>query len=299
VDDLNGELAFLGVWPFCLSDQTDGFWAHRVGKPWAAKEEEALTLLHALLRGVIVRHTKAQRRVEDNTPLLTLPPAGREWRAVQHGPGQDEAPSERYVCAFLEHHAAAAARGALATLHHASLASPDGIISGGGGGGNAREMAVAKQRAEKLMRLVRSASTSATLVRSHLKEIDAILRAAATQAAVLGGRAGAAAVLGYEGRGGHRVRGDAGGGGLNLFAAEAAAEVDFGRVRALHPAQALVELMQPREANAGGSMVGAVPLTRTLANLRPPPSPRRRLVVVTQPSKLRRTTIRSVLTHAL
>ena len=27
VDDLNGELAFLGVWPFCLSDQTDGFWA--------------------------------------------------------------------------------------------------------------------------------------------------------------------------------------------------------------------------------------------------------------------------------
>ena len=25
VDDLNGELAFLGVWPFCLSDQTDGF----------------------------------------------------------------------------------------------------------------------------------------------------------------------------------------------------------------------------------------------------------------------------------
>ena len=62
VDDLNGELAFLGVWPFCLSDQTDGFWAHRVGRPWAAKDPDALPLLHALLRGVIVRHTKAQRR---------------------------------------------------------------------------------------------------------------------------------------------------------------------------------------------------------------------------------------------
>ena len=123
VDDLNGELAFLGVWPFCLSDQTDGFWAHRVGKPWAAKEEEALTLLHALLRGVIVRHTKAQRRVVDDTPLLTLPPAGREWRAVKHGPGHDEAPSERFVCNFLEHHAASAARGALNTLHEAFLST--------------------------------------------------------------------------------------------------------------------------------------------------------------------------------
>ena len=117
VDDLNGELAFLGVWPFCLSDQTDGFWAHRIARPWAARDEDALLLLHALLRGVTVRHTKAQRRVSDDTPLLTLPPAGREWRPVAHGPGVDEAPSERFVCGFLEHHAAAAARGALATLH--------------------------------------------------------------------------------------------------------------------------------------------------------------------------------------
>ena len=127
VDDLNGELAFLGVWPFCLSDQTDGFWAHRIARPWAARDEDALLLLHALLRGVTVRHTKAQRRVSDDTPLLTLPPAGREWRPVAHGPGVDEAPSERFVCGFLEHHAAAAARGALATLHEAYLvAAGDG-----------------------------------------------------------------------------------------------------------------------------------------------------------------------------
>jgi E3 ubiquitin-protein ligase SHPRH len=82
VDDLNGELAFLGVWPFCLSDQTDGFWSQRIGRPWAAKEADALPLLHALLKGVIVRHTKAQRRVGDDTPLLTLPTATRRWRYV-------------------------------------------------------------------------------------------------------------------------------------------------------------------------------------------------------------------------
>ena len=82
VDDLNGELAFLGVWPFCLSDQTDGFWSQRIGRPWAAKEADALPLLHALLKGVIVRHTKAQRRVGDDTPLLTLPMATRRWRYV-------------------------------------------------------------------------------------------------------------------------------------------------------------------------------------------------------------------------
>ena len=88
--DLNGELAFLGVWPFCLPDQTDGFWSHRVGVPWSRKDPEALPLLHALLRGVAVRHTKAQRRTADDTPLLTLPPAGRELRMVTHGDAAQE-----------------------------------------------------------------------------------------------------------------------------------------------------------------------------------------------------------------
>jgi E3 ubiquitin-protein ligase SHPRH len=85
VDDLNGELDFLGVWPFCLSDQTDGFWAHRIGTPFANRDEECLPLLRALLRGVVVRHTKAQRRVVDGSPLLALPSAAREIRAVLHG----------------------------------------------------------------------------------------------------------------------------------------------------------------------------------------------------------------------
>ena len=182
VDDLNGELAFLGVWPFCLSDQTDGFWAHRIARPWAARDEDALLLLHALLRGVTVRHTKAQRRVSDDTPLLTLPPAGREWRPVAHGPGVDEAPSERFVCGFLEHHAAAAARGALATLHEAYLAGGgDGRNANANANANGAQVAAARQLAQRLLRLVRGATTSATLVRGRLRDVDQALRAAATR----------------------------------------------------------------------------------------------------------------------
>ena len=246
VDDLNGELAFLGVWPFCLSDQTDGFWAHRIARPWAARDEDALLLLHALLRGVTVRHTKAQRRVSDDTPLLTLPPAGREWRPVAHGPGVDEAPSERFVCGFLEHHAAAAARGALATLHEAYLAGGgDGRNANANANANGAQVAAARQLAQRLLRLVRGATTSATLVRGRLRDVDQALRAAATRGG--GGDGGARAPI--RGVDGH----------LNMSAAEAAAASDFGRVRALPAARALVELMAPREANrTGPTAVAAV-----------------------------------------
>jgi hypothetical protein len=53
---LNGELSFLGVWPFCLSDQTDGFWSHRVGKPWLQKDEEVSSdglLISSLLQALV------------------------------------------------------------------------------------------------------------------------------------------------------------------------------------------------------------------------------------------------------
>ena len=32
IDDLNGELAFLGVLPFCAADNVDGFWNMRVSR---------------------------------------------------------------------------------------------------------------------------------------------------------------------------------------------------------------------------------------------------------------------------
>ncbi|ACO67442.1 SNF2 super family [Micromonas commoda] len=235
VDDLNGELAFLGVWPFCLSDQTDGFWAHRVGRPWAAKDPDALPLLHALLRGVIVRHTKAQRRIVDGTPLLTLPRASRVWRPVVHGYEPGDA-SERFVCAFLEHHAAAAARGALATLQTAWLA---GEYQGSSRATQARLLA------QRLLRLVRGATTSATLVRSRLRDVDQALRAAATAPGGVGGAGHGDGVNG-RGAGGLRNRGLAG--TVDVSAAEAAADADFCRVRALPAGAALVELMTARDA---------------------------------------------------
>jgi E3 ubiquitin-protein ligase SHPRH len=236
VDDLNGELAFLGVWPFCLPDQTDGFWSHRVGVPWSRKDPEALPLLHALLRGVAVRHTKAQRRTADDTPLLTLPPAGRELRMVTHGAAIDEAPSERFVCGFLENHAAAALRGALTILSHVARLERGGSDDDDDDDAlprharhyTAGRVNEARQLASRLLRLVRGATTSSALVRSHLRDVEQALRAAATRDA-----GGAGFRRDYHGHG-------------RIDDAVAAAAVDFNRVRALPAAAALVELMTPK-----------------------------------------------------
>ena len=46
VNDLNGELQFLGVWPFCLSDTEDGFWALKIEAPLLARQPEARAPLH-------------------------------------------------------------------------------------------------------------------------------------------------------------------------------------------------------------------------------------------------------------
>ena len=147
------------------------------------------------------------------------------------------------MCAYLEHHAAAAARGALATLQEAWLS--------GEYQGSARATG-ARQLAQRLLRLVRGAvslsflhfrtsmgdlsdvvfclqTTSATLVRSRLRDVDQALRAAATSGNAGGG-------TGIVTR--HRVTGE-----VDISAAEAAADVDFSRVRALPAGAALVELM--------------------------------------------------------
>ena len=239
VDDLNGELDFLGVWPFCLSDQTDGFWAHRIGVPFANRDAECLPLLHALLRGVVVRHTKAQRRVADGSPLLTLPSAARELRAVRHGAAAHEAPSERFVCSFLEHHASVAARGALRVLLNERAASARG---GAGSGARTRS---ARALATRLLRMVRGATTSATLVRARLRDVEEAMRHASTSGAPRDGHVGRwanGASLSFRDAAGQ----------LDASAVEAAAAEDVRRVRALPAGLALLELMAPREANASG-----------------------------------------------
>ena len=244
VDDLNGELDFLGVWPFCLSDQTDGFWAHRIGTPFANRDEECLPLLRALLRGVVVRHTKAQRRVVDGSPLLALPSAAREIRAVLHGAAPDEAPSERFVCSFLEHHASVAARGALRVLlneheqERTEHASENTTRHQRHQSARSRS---ARQLATKMLRLVRGATTSATLVRARLREVEEAMRFASTTHARRDGT--------YGNGGGAYRNAD---GRLDASAVEAAASEDVRRVRALPAGLALLELMAPRAANATG-----------------------------------------------
>ena len=77
-------------------------------------------------------------------------------------------------------------------------------------------------------------TTSATLVRSRLRDVDQALRAAATS-----GNAGGGGGIVTR----HRVTGE-----VYISAAEAAADVDFSRVRALPAGAALVELMTARDA---------------------------------------------------
>ena len=72
IDDLNGELAFLGVWPFCLLDSEDGFWEKIVAEPFKQRDAAALDLLHALLKVVMIRHSKAQA-----STLIFRPPSLR------------------------------------------------------------------------------------------------------------------------------------------------------------------------------------------------------------------------------
>ena len=73
IGDLNGELQFLRVWPFSLSDKDDGFWEHRIGNAWASRDPAALDLLDPLLSTVMIRHSKSQRQLPDHSKLTSLP----------------------------------------------------------------------------------------------------------------------------------------------------------------------------------------------------------------------------------
>ena len=68
LDDLNGELNFLGVTPFCLNDATDGFWGLRIRQPEQSRGE-CINLLHTLLDGIMIRHSKKQRTLAGESIL--------------------------------------------------------------------------------------------------------------------------------------------------------------------------------------------------------------------------------------
>ena len=86
INDLNGELQFLRVWPFSLSDKDDGFWEHRIGNAWASRDPAALDLLNPLLATVMIRHSKSQRHL-DGSKLTSLPANSIQWQGLPLGKG--------------------------------------------------------------------------------------------------------------------------------------------------------------------------------------------------------------------
>jgi len=160
VDDLNGELLFLGVWPFSFPDSQDGFWEHRIGKPWENKDPESLDLLHSLMGKIAMRHTKSQTTL-DGRSLLELPAATHSLYAVDMNENLEENPSHvhfLYVYKFLE---AKAMQGftILRDWEEADSRCSD---------------------AEMLFRLLREICTyppyTKTMLKTTLKSIDSLLR---------------------------------------------------------------------------------------------------------------------------
>jgi hypothetical protein len=80
IEDLHGELNFLKVWPFSLTEKEDGFWSIKIGNPFRKKMEENLKLLHALVRAVMMRHSKSQRYISSGLPLIKMPARTIEWQ---------------------------------------------------------------------------------------------------------------------------------------------------------------------------------------------------------------------------
>jgi hypothetical protein len=189
VDDLNGELMFLGVWPFSLSDKTDGFWALKVSQPFQLRHPEALRLLQALLRGVAMRHSKRQRDAS-GAPLAALPPSTATLRPVLLNS------SDAFVVKYLEAKAALVAAVSLDAGLPPAVGDDEAPWETGGAAARRR----AARTADGLLRLLREACTApamprlpapsapttavaaaarvdATTVRGFLREVDRLIRA--------------------------------------------------------------------------------------------------------------------------
>ena len=78
VDDLLGQLIFLGVEPYCSrGDNGDAFWEREVSNRWRARDPDALEVVHDLLGQIMMRHSKAQTMAGSTgqrLALVDLPP---------------------------------------------------------------------------------------------------------------------------------------------------------------------------------------------------------------------------------
>ncbi|CAM9858108.1 unnamed protein product [Ectocarpus sp. 6 AP-2014] len=173
IDSLHGELNFLQVWPFSL--QNDGFWEKKVGEPFEAKDYEALELLRALIRVVMMRHSKSQTYV-DGRPLVKIPARTVEWRGVEFSSAVESgqysnasAPHARYVYKYLENLCATVCRKMEENIARES--------SAGGSAGGAEANGMGRREFTKLkslLALMQKASTHPGLV--NLGQLDMLKR---------------------------------------------------------------------------------------------------------------------------
>ncbi|CAM9883365.1 unnamed protein product [Pylaiella littoralis] len=199
IDSLHGELNFLQVWPFSL--QNDGFWEKKVSEPFAIKDDGALELLRALIRVVMMRHSKSQT-YSDGRPLVKIPARTVEWRGVDFSATVESgqyanrsAPHARYVykylenlcatvCRKMEEGAGQAAGGGAASAAGGNAAGGRGGARGGGGAaaaaggaGGAESAGMGRREFTKLkslLALMQKASTHPELV--HLGQLDVLKR---------------------------------------------------------------------------------------------------------------------------
>ena len=97
VDDLLGQLIFLGVEPYCnRGADGDAFWEREISSRWRERSADALEVVHDLLGQIMMRHSKAQS-FQGTGEIVTLPPKSEETVLV---PLSDA--SERVVYGELE-----------------------------------------------------------------------------------------------------------------------------------------------------------------------------------------------------
>ena len=200
IDDLNGELSFLGVLPFCLPDAIDGFWGACISEPWRRQDQVgtwcpdpapypihshvillcwfplfqltrvdpqvALDRLQTLLKGVMIRHSKSQTYVQGGSSILALPEAHN--RIIPVNPS----PSERYVNAFLEVHAVKE----LTRIMEGVVSEEGGRGEDLSGRGRGAEMRSKKGAASFWMRVLREASVAPAVINGQMIGIDQRLR---------------------------------------------------------------------------------------------------------------------------
>ncbi len=97
IEDLHGELNFLRVWPFSLSETQDGFWGLKIGKPFREKNPGSLELLNCLIHATMMRHSKSQVYADTGAPLIRMTPRTIEWRGFSL-----QSAAEKYLYAWLE-----------------------------------------------------------------------------------------------------------------------------------------------------------------------------------------------------